>query len=685
MSPALPADVPTSEAEWHRRAVARDLWPLGTLEAWLGQSEPGPDRVFWPETADQVLAVLRAASQHGIPVVPYGAGSGVCGGAAASPGMWTVDTKRLNAIGPLDTERWTVDVQAGVNGQQLEDWLLARGFTLGHSPSSIACSTVGGWAAARSAGQFSSRYGVFEDMVLRLEFASPGLGLISIGEGGDQPEEWLDVVLGSEGTLGIVTSLRLRVQRAPAVRRFAAWRYDGIGPAVDVMRQLMQGELWPSVVRLYDPVDTWIGGRTRAKAHMRADAGFVRRWCGAVDRIAAVRRNSLALPLALPGLVNRIAGRLAGGVLLIVGFEGEADVADASLRAALPLLQPGGTDLGAEPGERWLHSRHHVSYKLMPVFERGGFADTMEVATTWSGVQPLYEAVRDAVSGTAIIMAHMSHVYPEGACIYFSFAGRGDVGVYRRTWEAALDAVARQGATVSHHHGIGQLKAMAASREAGPGLATWKEAKARFDPRGVLNPGRLYAAATLAAAPPPPPIGARDHLGPPGGDDALWDWERAGTLSRPARLAWQTGVVAVSAQVDGKAAWFGRAPRSAAGADVRRAMQRADADAATWVALAPPGPRWMGSLATGQPWRVLRDLLRADFRPGAYGVHGGHLFVGFRGPAAAAFGALVTARWGFTEAPWRRLRLATGPLVPCDPDHRSAVTTTLQGAWRRAR
>ena len=148
-----------------RMAAARDLWPRTTLGAWLGESGPPlPERVLWPEDTEQVEAALRAASEAGVSVTTYGAGSGVCGGATGQAGAWVLDTKALNRIGPMDSQRWVVEVEAGVNGQQLEDWLQARGFTLGHSPSSISCSTVGGWGAARSAGQFSSLYGVFEDM-----------------------------------------------------------------------------------------------------------------------------------------------------------------------------------------------------------------------------------------------------------------------------------------------------------------------------------------------------------------------------------------------------------------------------------------------------------------------------------------------------------------------------------------
>ncbi len=686
----LPLGVPTSDAELDRRAVSRDLWPLGTLDAWqaVGQTSAaaqGPARVFWPRTPDEVNDVLRYAAREGIPVVPYGAGSGVCGGAAGSPGALTLDLKRLHRIGPLDEDRWTVDVEAGVNGQQLEDWLTARGFTLGHSPSSIGCSTVGGWAAARSAGQFSSRYGVFEDMVLRLEGVAVGLGPFAVGEGGDAPESWMDLLLGSEGTLAVFTRFRLRVMRVPEIRVFSAWRYDSVEAALEAMRNLMQGELWPSAVRLYDAVDTLVGGRTKPKNEMRSGGGFMRRWLNAVDRMPAVRRRTLALPLALPRLVNVIANRLANGVLLIVGWEGKPDVVRIQADAGRKILAMGGTDLGTGPGERWFESRHHVSYKLMPVFERGGFADTMEVATTWSGMAPLYQAVRAAVSRHVVVMAHMSHVYPEGGCIYFSFAGKGDRNVYLRTWEAAQEAVLASGGTVSHHHGIGQLKASSASREAGAALAAWKEIKAQLDPQGVMNPGRLYASPSVAVPVPRPPLLVTDGLGPAGGDDAMWDWERAGADTRSGRNAWQTGCVGVDGFVDGRRAILGRAPRSAAGVDARGWLVARDPDATTWVAIAPPGPRWMGCVVHSHPWQLARDLLRSDFRPGSWGVVGGRLYVGFRGPAALALGDLLRTSWGFEETAWRRFRLATGPLVPTTSASKAAVTATVQGVYRRAR
>ena len=194
-----------------------------------GRAPALPDRVSWPASTGEVSALLADAAAEGVAVVPYGAGSGVCGGASGRAGAWVLDTKDLATIGPLDADARTVRVGAGVIGQQLEDWLQARGYTLGHSPSSISCSTVGGWAAARSAGQFSSRYGVFEDMVVALEAVAPSIGRFTLGAGGDRPDAWMDLVLGSEGTLAVITELTLRVWPAPEARLLRGYRFGGRG------------------------------------------------------------------------------------------------------------------------------------------------------------------------------------------------------------------------------------------------------------------------------------------------------------------------------------------------------------------------------------------------------------------------------------------------------------------------
>ncbi len=698
MTPQLPEDVPSSVDPLDLRAASRDLWPGGTLDFVQGVAAPEPDRVFLPRDAGEVARVLRWAAEAGVPVVTYGAGSGVCGGARGMAGSVVLDTKGLDRIGPLDRDRWTVDVEPGVLGQHLEDWLAARGFTLGHSPSSIWCSTVGGWVAARSAGQLSGRYGVIEDMVLRIEAVSPARGRFVVGDGGDAPEAWWPMLIGSEGTLAVITRVRFRVWPAPASRWLRGYAFDDLPTAVRAMRRLVQAELWPAVIRLYDPVDTRVGGRTKSKdapehAPKESD-GWLARMLDAVDA-----RRALALPLALPGLVNRLFDAAASGCLLIVGFEGDPGVVDAASRAASALLaDEGATDLGDGPGERWWRSRHHVSYKLIPIFEAGGFADTMEVACTWARLVPLYHAVRKAIGHTAIVMAHMSHVYPEGGSIYFSFAGRGDRRAYDATWRAALEAVLAAGGTITHHHGVGVLKAAAAAAEVGPAIVGWHDARAALDPTGTMNPGRLF----VEGDPRDPPVDRLDPavdglvLVPAEASyderqsaatsvlgELMWPWR---TLPAPqpwARMPWQSGPMEVRARVGGRPCVLGRGPRSATGPDLRPWLLERGTNREVTLAVAASGERWMAEGVVAQPWSVAQELLRADLRPAVLTVVDGRLRVGFRGPAAAAMGALARARVPELEqVPYTATASPGGPLVACALDDPNVIWVTTNSAFR---
>jgi len=658
-----------------------------------------PERVWWPATSAEVVAVLEAAAAAGVAVVPYGAGSGVCGGARGRSGSWVVDTKALQGIGPLDPERRLVRVQSGVNGQHLEDWLAARGFTTGHSPSSIWCSTVGGWAAARGAGQFSSRYGVFEDMVVGMEVATPGRGLVRLGLGGDGPDHWLDHVLGSEGTLGVITELTLRVWPRPEKRWLRGYRCDDVPSALELMRALMQAELWPSVVRLYDPVDTRIGGKTRPKTDRKGGGGgFVRRWLQRVERLPAVRRRTLALPLALPTMVNQLLDGVAAGCLLVVGFEGDTEVVDASVGAARQILAS-ADDLGEGPGRRWFDSRHAVSFKLMPVFERGGFADTMEVAGRWSRLPSIYEAVREAVRPYALVMAHMSHVYPEGGCIYFSFAGKGARDTYDALWEAALEAVLASGGTVTHHHGVGSLKAVAASRELGPAIAGARDVQQQLDPTGCMNPGRVLVDAPADDPGDPPTLHPQDGLvrvdvaadlterqatAAIADRELMWPYEALPAPPRWLRSRWQQPWIEVAAKIDGQRCQLGRGPRSAAGPDLREWVAAHDGAQAT-VGAVPLADRWMGEASVDEPWAVALELLRSDLRPSVLDVDDGRLIVGFRGPAADAYGVIASRRvpGGLRPVPYAARPLPSGALCYCAPDDPDAVAVTPLGVLKR--
>jgi alkyldihydroxyacetonephosphate synthase len=689
-------DIPNSADALDLRAASRDLWPRDTLAWWQGVRPPDPDRVYWPDNEAQVQSLLDHAHDEKQAVIVYGAGSGVGGGARGVSGSIVLDTKRLDHIGPLDTERWTVRVQAGVIGQHLEDWLAERGFTLGHSPSSIVCSTVGGWAAARSAGQFSSRYGVFEDMVLQMRVATPGKGTVTVGMDGDAPDAWMAILLGSEGTLGVITEVTLRVMPIAKARWLRGYAFPSVETALTAMRQLMQAETWPAVLRLYDPVDTRIGGKTKPKSD-KSGVSALTRLRGALARIPGMERRMLALPLSLPRLLNTLADIASGEVLLIVGWEGEPDVVDALVEAGRSLLEAGGRDLGAAPGERWFDSRHAVSYKLMPLFRGGAFADTMEVGCRWSDVPKVYAAVRNAVRGHALVMAHMSHLYPEGGSLYFSFAGHGDQRTYDALWQRALDAVLASGATTTHHHGVGRLKQRHAMAEVGAAAVGWQRLRDLLDPHDVLGAGLLFCETVIGELPHfalhaddglvDVPVGAcvddRRALAHP--HDLRWPWEEACGLPRWQRLAWQTTWIDVRGIIGGEPVHLGRGPRSASGSDLRPTLVEEDPLARVTVATVATEGRWMGRATVEHPWVVARALLRHDLRPSVLTVVDGVLLVGFHGVAGRALGALASGHvpGGLVRTEWVMTSLPSGRLVACDAVDPAVVHVTHQCAWRR--
>ncbi len=594
-------------------AARRDLWPRATLELRDGRLPASPSAVAWPRSAHDVATLLQLAQRLGVPVVPYGAGSGVCGGAAGHEDALVIDLKRMNRLLGIDPHRGVAWAQPGLLGQHLEDLLARRGWRTAHSPSSIACSTVGGWAAARSAGQFSSRYGTFDDMMLAAAVETPtGRRLLGAWTPTGKPD-LLPLISGSEGTLGVFTDVAMRIVPLAQRRWLRGLALPGLRQAWELMRALMQEGPAPFVLRLYDPIDTRIGGPARAarkaKAGPQSGSPLLERLRAAVERVPALREHLLELPLALPRLINRIADNLGGEeVLLVVGYDGTDAEVEAAVAQVAPLLEA-GRDLGPDPGEHWHAHRHEVSYKLAPVFAGGAWADTMEVASTWSRLPALHEAVRAALGETTAVMAHFSHAYREGCSIYFSFAGRGGVEVYDATWAAGLKAAAAAGGTVTHHHGVGQLKAQAATREAAAAIRIWRDARQNLDPTGILNPGRLFDGDLPHAAGPPPPQG-----GP------LFDLDPVDRLARvdarapaPAlqaalaatghrlRLpvdrpllawlqAWRKGhldpteapLFAVQARFpDGVAAAVGPAPRSAAGPDLRWGLL--DAATVEWV------------------------------------------------------------------------------------------------------
>lgn len=444
---------------------SHDWWPRLLMRRRAGERLPAPDAVVAPEDRDQVVETVRWSHEHGIALVPFGAGTGVCGGAVPVDGAVTLDLKRLTHIGDLDEVSGIVEVEPGVVAQRLEEHLAARGWTLGHHPSSAHASTIGGFLAIRSAGQASSLFGKLEDMVVALEvvLADGQVLTTRIVPQSSSGPDLRRLFLGGEGTTGIITRAWLRVRPAPQVALDRGWLLPDLRAGIDALRAVVRTGVMPAVLRLYDETDTGVvfGGQ--------------------------------GLPVP-------------DGCLLIVGCEGRRDVAEFTEQVVgEELRRLGGEDLGREPGEHWRAHRHGMSYRFAEYVKPGGTfgdaltLDTMEVAGRWRDLPALYDAVHAALSEHVdLVLAHVSHVYDTGASIYFTLGAVNDgdedaaLARYDAAWQAAQTAALATGATASHHHGIGLLRAPYLPEELGPvGWEVLRRLKAALDPDHRLNPGKL--------------------------------------------------------------------------------------------------------------------------------------------------------------------------------------------------
>jgi alkyldihydroxyacetonephosphate synthase len=507
---------------------ARDMWPRLLFSIRDGTPLPHrPHAVVWPEHVREVSAVVKLARELGVPIVPYGGGSGVCGGAVPVHGGITIDTKRMQQIRAVHGDELICDVEAGASGERFERELARRGYTFGHFPSSIYCSTVGGWLATRAAGQLSTKYGKVEDRVAGLTVVT-GRGEVIETDGPTRAlrgPSWTQLILGSEGTLGVITSARLRVAPAPQLRVYRGFEIDDIQAGVEAIRRILQKGLRPAVVRLYDELDTLINSLGHHEEHERdlthaptppIETGALPAFPQAppheeqraLDKLLALargkglRREAMNAALGRSELVNKLFGTVAEkiarrGCRLVIGLEGSRIRTEVEAALTFHELEAAGArDKGEDPGWAWLKHRYAVSYRMSPVFRDGAFVDTMEVASSWERLMDLYHSVRTAIGRHAVVMAHFSHAYADGCSIYFTFAGHaadraGAERVYDAIWRDGLDAATRVGATISHHHGVGLLKAPFMAAEHREAMAIFEAAKKSLDPDGILNPGKM--------------------------------------------------------------------------------------------------------------------------------------------------------------------------------------------------
>jgi alkyldihydroxyacetonephosphate synthase len=443
-------------------ARGHDRWVVSCLRDWLHAEGKGPKMprsacVARPVSVEQVQAIVRFAGSRAIPVIPFGLGSGVCGGVVGDPHAILLDLSGLNRVRAIDPVDLLATFEAGCNGLAAEEAVAAQGLTIGHWPQSIAISSVGGWVSTRASGQFSTAYGNIEDMVYAIDVVLPGGELVTLGKAprASAGPDLRHIVMGAEGVMGVVTAVILSLRRAAEHQAFSAFYAKDMDAGFEAQREIVQAEWRPPVMRQYDASEV----RRLFAAHAKDDQ-----------------------------------------CLLIMVHEGPTARVEAELAAVKEIAaRMGLSEADSAAAKDWLSHRNSVPDWSM-FFKLGAIVDTIEVSGKWSDISNIYKDVIAALASIPNVLnasAHSSHVYRSGINIYCSFAYRppelGDLEPrYFEAWDKALTATAAAGGGIAHHHGSGRLRRSYLHHDLGEGgVDLLRKLKTAVDPNGIMNPGNL--------------------------------------------------------------------------------------------------------------------------------------------------------------------------------------------------
>ena len=463
---------------------------LDLLAQRAGDCASAPDAVVAPSDAAGVAGVLQACAEAGVAVVPFGGGTSVVGGLAGIRGgfeaLVSLDLGRLDRVISVDPKSQIAVFEPGIRLPEADAALRGHGLMLGHVPQSYEWATVGGCAATRSAGQTSTGHGRIERQVVALECVTPVGSLATLDAPGSAAGPALrELVLGSEGTLGVITRVALRV-RPHVEPSYDAWSIESFLAGTELLRELEQAGIAPDIARLSDEPETELSLALSGQGAPRRAVGPAAGDLAAPGHGPAGSRRSLSAR-AKGALGQRLLG---GRCLLVCGWQGSHGRA----AAARKLVRGGARPLGPSPGHAWAKSRFAGPHLRDDLMDRGVLVETVETATTWSNLERLYGAVHAALPGLHV-GCHVSHLYPTGASLYFTILGAQSTDPAAQ-WTTLKDAVTRAilaaGGTLTHHHAVGADHAQYLGDEVGElGLELLRTLKTRCDPAGVMNPGKL--------------------------------------------------------------------------------------------------------------------------------------------------------------------------------------------------
>ena len=468
----------TSAEDRLRHASGRGYADLARMRG--GSLEAAPDAVVVPADAAALRRLLDVCASEGIAVVPFGGGSSVVGGVeplrGSHPRLISLDLTALRDVA-VDRRSLTARLGAGLRGPEAEAALSREGLTLGHFPQSFEYATIGGFAATRSAGQASSGYGRFDALVSSVRLVAPSGDLETLETPHTAAGPALrELIVGSEGVLGVIPDVTVRVRPAPTVRRYEAWMAESFEAGAEIVRTLAQGPGLPDIVRVSDEEET------TGSLALSGPRGLTGR---AFDGYLGLRKRR-------------------GGCLTIVGFEGEEEAVARRRALAVRVLRSGGAAyLGQAAGRSWEHGRYQGPYLRDTLMGMGAMVETLETSHTWSRLGELHEAVAAAIHGSldaqgtpGLVFCHLSHAYADGASLYFTFISRSRRGAELEQWaevkRAACEAIVATGGTITHHHAVGRDHAPYMEAEVGrTGIDVLRAVKSELDPAGIMNPGKL--------------------------------------------------------------------------------------------------------------------------------------------------------------------------------------------------
>jgi alkyldihydroxyacetonephosphate synthase len=445
-------------------AMTTDWWPLALLRRARGDAGEMPFGIARPASTAEVSRVLSWANENDVAVVPRGGGSGVCGGAIPPVGALVLDMRTMNHVKAIDTVSQIIQVEGGALGDEVESALNGQGLMLGHYPQSFSLSTVGGWIAATSAGQATPGFGFIEDHLLGMTVVLAD-GTVATFKPVPRSAAGPDLrrlFLGSEGTLGVITEAWLAAAPYSDEVIWDGYRMPRFEACMDAARAIRREGIYPRINRGWDEDDSRHGFATLGHTE---------------------------------------------GCISVIGFTGgEPGLAERRAAAESIYAAHGGISVGPDPGVLWFEHRLDATKVFQDIMGptrtlgAGVIIDTIEVSGLWHLLPTLYNDVRAALLCHAEeARCHFSHVYSSGACLYYTFIVReaDDLAVeraYEKLWDAAAEACIAAGGSLTHHHGMGRLKARFTDAELGSeGARLLRSIKAQLDPNGILNPGALLA------------------------------------------------------------------------------------------------------------------------------------------------------------------------------------------------